>query len=122
MTDAKPSPGPWRSRTYRMCVQVVDDHGEIVTNIGVALYKGGCFNTKKANAELIAEAGTVYHETGCTPRQLLQQRDEALKALVYIKLMKDIKNPQYTPELELEAWENADTVMRKHESIEEDGR
>ena len=29
-----------------------------------------------ANAALIAEAGTVYHETGYTPRQLMQQRDD----------------------------------------------
>jgi len=30
---------------------------------------------------LSAEAGTVYHETKLTPRQLLEQRDELLKAL-----------------------------------------
>jgi hypothetical protein len=29
-----------------------------------------------ANADLIAEAGTVLHETGLTPRQLAEQRAE----------------------------------------------
>jgi hypothetical protein len=33
------------------------------------------------NARLIAEAGTVYHETGLTPRQLAEQRAELLEAL-----------------------------------------
>lgn len=32
-----------------------------------------------ANAELIAEAGTVTNESGLTPRQLLEQRDELLE-------------------------------------------
>ncbi|AOV02432.1 hypothetical protein BI380_14325 [Delftia tsuruhatensis] len=30
---------------------------------------------QRANAALIAEAGTVHHETGLTPRQLVEQRD-----------------------------------------------
>ena len=34
-----------------------------------------------ANATLIAEAGTVYHETGLTPRELAEQRRELLEAL-----------------------------------------
>ena len=35
----------------------------------------------RANAALIAEAGTVYHETGLTPREILAQRDELFAAL-----------------------------------------
>lgn len=38
-------------------------------------------NEAEANARLIAEAGTVYHETGLTPRQLADQRAELLEAL-----------------------------------------
>ncbi len=37
----------------------------------------------KANAHLIAEAGTVHHETGLTPLQLVEQRAALLKALEY---------------------------------------
>ena len=35
----------------------------------------------QANAQLIAEAGTVATETGLTPRQLAEQRAELLEAL-----------------------------------------
>jgi len=35
----------------------------------------------EANANLIAEAGTVATESGLTPRQLLEQRNELLEAL-----------------------------------------
>jgi len=35
----------------------------------------------EANAALIAEAGTVAHETGKTPRQLAEENRELLKAL-----------------------------------------
>lgn len=34
-----------------------------------------------ANAQLIAETGTVFHETGLTPRELAEQRAELLAAL-----------------------------------------
>lgn len=37
-------------------------------------------DTAEANARLIAEAGTVAHETGLTPRQLAEQRKELLEA------------------------------------------
>lgn len=36
---------------------------------------------RDANTRLIAEAGTVLHETGLTPRQLAEQRAELLEAL-----------------------------------------
>ena len=39
----------------------------------------------RANAELIAEAGTVANETGLTPRELLNQRNELLEVLKYAK-------------------------------------
>jgi len=35
----------------------------------------------QANAALIAEAGNVFHETGLTPRQLVEQRDALAEAL-----------------------------------------
>ncbi len=38
-------------------------------------------NEDRANAELIAEAGTVTNECGLSPRQLKEQRDEVLEAL-----------------------------------------
>ena len=35
----------------------------------------------EASADLIAEAGTVFHNTGLSPVQLVEQRDELLAAL-----------------------------------------
>jgi len=43
----------------------------------------------EANAQLIAEAGTVCNETGKTPRELQQERDEALAALKQVKELAD---------------------------------
>ena len=37
----------------------------------------------KANAKLIAEAGTVYNETGYSPRELADQKAELLEAIKY---------------------------------------
>lgn len=39
----------------------------------------------KANARLIAEAGTVHHETGLSPRQLAEHRAELLAALTMVR-------------------------------------
>lgn len=39
-------------------------------------------NEQKANAELIAEAGTVTNQTGLSPMKLLEQRNELLTALI----------------------------------------
>lgn len=41
--------------------------------------------TEKANAQLIAEAGTVANETGKTPRQLADSNKELLEALIEAK-------------------------------------
>jgi hypothetical protein len=37
------------------------------------------------NAALIAEAGTVCHETGLTPRQLAEQPKELMEALQFVR-------------------------------------
>lgn len=76
MTQAKPTPGPW--------VYVSSD-GSIINPNGIndnkdswhiaeLTSKDGCL---AANGYLIAEAGTVYHETQLTPRQLLGALQEA---------------------------------------------
>lgn len=44
---------------------------------------------RRANAELIAEAGTVYHETGLTPRELKEHRDRLLESLSDIEALAD---------------------------------
>ena len=38
-------------------------------------------NFTELDADLIAESGTIHHETGLTPRKLLEQRDDLQAAL-----------------------------------------
>lgn len=47
----------------------------------IDVYEGDDLEELKANAKLIAEAGTVTNETGKTPRQLADENKELLKAI-----------------------------------------
>jgi hypothetical protein len=53
---------------YLSVMERLDTQGQ---NDGVTI----CRLHGEASADLIAEAGTVHHETGLTPRQLVEQRD-----------------------------------------------
>jgi hypothetical protein len=73
MTDtAKPTRGPWNVFERRpagyLCGYNVGGDGDVPV---AACNFGDTAN--KANADFIADAGTVYHETGLTPRQLLER-------------------------------------------------
>ncbi len=71
----KPTPGPWREgQDGNNRVYGPDSRGDDSGLIAV-VYKG------RGNTRLITEAGTVHHETGLTPQQLREQRDELLAAL-----------------------------------------
>ena len=81
MTDApksnqvEPTKGPW---TYEAtgsqpgAFSIVGDAPQMV-----ALVYGETRDAQRKNARLIAEAGTVYSESGLSPRALLEQRDAA---------------------------------------------
>lgn len=75
MTELKITKGEWKvclpenNSDYQTYVYVKDD--VICDFYGLRA---------KENAKLTAEAGTVANETGLTPRQLLEQRDELLDA------------------------------------------
>lgn len=77
MSEAiKPTPGPWfvgSSGAFKVAS---------VTN-ATAIYSDHPPSEKAiwSDAKLIAEAGTVHHETGLTPRQLLEQRNALEAAL-----------------------------------------
>lgn len=77
MSEAiKPTPGPWfvgSSGAFKVAS---------VTN-ATAIYSDHPPSEKAiwSDAKLIAEAGTVHHETGLTPRQLVEQRDALAETL-----------------------------------------
>ena len=80
MTDtSKPTPGTWRvDQKDRTCV--ITDALGVGDIVCLSPSEGGFEESAKhweANAELIIEAGTVYRETGLTPRQLLIQLEAA---------------------------------------------
>lgn len=73
-SNVKPTPGPWMAINATSYL----DEGPSWMIAGVAHCGDG--ELSEANARLIAEAGTVYHETGFSPRQLAEQRAELLAA------------------------------------------
>lgn len=82
--SSKPTPGPWAVDSaqagdlYRYVYAGNDETFGYVCRLSL----NGNANTE-ADARLIAEAGTVFHERGLTPRGLVEQIDllrEALKS------------------------------------------
>lgn len=51
----------------------------------ICLMVAGVKGLNLANAELIVEAFNVTNESGLTPRQLLEQRNELLSALIELR-------------------------------------
>jgi len=90
-TDAnfKPTPGPWSvngSHKYWSVsnAQKIEDLGGIVKTLDCDLVSviSECDPLEmQSNAVLIADAGTVYHETGKTPSQLAEENKILLSAL-----------------------------------------
>ena len=66
----------WSAGFKTVTVQETEEH--VAADIRV--FCGNPDFTKRIS-RLIAEAGTVHHETGLTPRQLVEQRDALLAAL-----------------------------------------
>ena len=86
--QCKPSEGPWISTFGLKKQRGVRNSGGFICFLTAPNHYSGQderyeeeLADRKCDSDLIAEAGTVYHETKLTPRQLLAQRDELLKAL-----------------------------------------
>ena len=83
---SRPTPGPWvvdedDARDGCWFVPVIaDGHGNVCEVYGSEIFLS-ITDDDRANAALIAEAGTAYHDTGLTPRELAEQRAELLAAL-----------------------------------------
>lgn len=77
--SSKPTPGPWFQFKDDPLV-IVDEKGASVGEMvpGDPYVPHG---EARANAALVAEAGTVFHATGLTPQQLREQRDKLARCL-----------------------------------------
>lgn len=77
MSEIKPTPGPWTVAGENAAEpDVMSGEYFVATCLGFADQ-----DQALVNARLIAEAGTVFHNTGLSPVQLVEQRDELLAAL-----------------------------------------
>lgn len=90
MSEAiKPTPGEWlyghREGADGMWrTEVFSGDGEVIATLSwypKPTNYGWIGTYREANARLIAEAGTVYYETGLTPRQLVERVGELEEAL-----------------------------------------
>lgn len=87
-TTDKPTPGPWKIDLDQR-VQFLDTDNRVEVVFEIVGDDGAgtpCYATNQKDAALIAEAGTVYHETGFSPRDLHKRllgarlaRDHAIK-------------------------------------------
>lgn len=87
MSEAiKPTPGPWTvsglGGPWEQSLKIRAPSWGLVAQIGVNPGMPHWDLPQRANAALIAEAGNVFHETGLTPRQLVEQRDALAEALL----------------------------------------
>lgn len=98
---AKPTPGPWEAVHNGHFWDILTQRDGLIGDVCASQYiyhdgepvpRNKSEAIAAANARLIAEAGTVHHETGLTPRQLAEQRAELLEALEAISHMRD-SNP-----------------------------
>lgn len=84
MSEAsKPTPGPWFEHREGFSTVYVEARigGGMVQEVAACGPTDAGQYQQAANARLIAEAGTAHHETGLTPRQLVEQRDALAEAL-----------------------------------------
>ena len=84
MSD-KPTKGPWTTDEHEHdCPNqniFVQAKGRSICKVWIG---DACFDLngeQRANARLIAEAGTVYHETRKTPREMQEQIEQMREAL-----------------------------------------
>lgn len=77
-----PTKGPWAVQSQgHICSESTGDIIAITTSDFENKTEEEAEVERLLNAEILAEAGTVYHETNQTPRQILESR-EALRGIV----------------------------------------
>lgn len=96
----KPTPGPWYYNSLdEWDHSVVTSHGETddgSTRLWTVASANINRDEKEDNARLIAEAGTVHHECGLSPRELLAAvRDLQTAISDYLERQDDLDNRKY---------------------------
>ena len=89
MSEMKPTPGPWTFYTEPQpngCPIVGNSKGLMVAMVAHSVNYQDQKESALSDARLIAEAGTVFHTTGLSPVQLVEQKKELLSALLALDL------------------------------------
>jgi len=81
MGEMKPTPGPWLAVPYSAKRFGLGTAGEGAWMYLQTIYQDADHPEMRANARLIAEAGTVFHNTGLSPVQLVEMVKELRAAL-----------------------------------------
>ncbi|ULR87436.1 hypothetical protein [Comamonas sp. B21-038] len=108
----KPTPGPWTVHSeMRDCVTFEGRHG--TENLFLQNLDGYFACQNEVDATLIAEAGTVFHECGLSPRELLEAVRELHEALATIY----DQCGGYVPDTYKSAWSQAFAALAKHKEV-----
>ena len=74
------------------------------------------FTFNESDAALIAEVGTVYHETGKTPARLVEENRELLEALEGLMMTSDLNEDFLSPHT-WDALEKAQKAIAKAKGV-----
>ncbi len=128
---AKPTPGPWlmdsrdeENRKYPETVvgypifSIVNGDERLVACVCNQWVTNKSVDEFTKNVELIAEAGTVYHETGLTPRELKNKLDVATGLWQSIERDKADLRTNFNKLVEALGWSFEKVSMYDEEGVE----
>lgn len=116
MGEMKPTPGPWEA-TFEQYRWVIDCPGEFGPKRALAV-TAGFYPKHEANARLIVEAGTVFHNTGLSPVQLVEMVKELKAALCLMVRTHDEPAENLLQEVKEQQWlDKARAALAKCEGV-----
>ena len=122
-TKTKPTPGPCSFPTEHAS-HMTDPSGRYIMDVPMPNWM--TLEEWTGNKALVSESFTVYHETGLTPRQLLDQRNalwDALESIAHypIFLGPGFAGPSIAPDHMTEVKASISKVMREGRNAEKEG-
>ncbi len=126
MGEMKPTPGPWYAKNQVVYTDAMPKRfwGDAKQYSGpyivmqTGLYSSPDDATTYANARLVAEAGTVFHNTGLSPVQLVEMVKELKAALCLMVRTHDEPAESLLQEVKEQQWlDRARAALAKCEGV-----